>query len=223
MPPVSILEGLSSLDLSGEDVPVLGLKWQCAGIVEPATGRLLENEALANALSTKLEFTQQEWATFDMVDLHIDDYVKSEIDCVSSYFKVVPGPRPADSGDDVPALGLKGQCAGIVEPATGRLLENEALANALSAKLEFTPQEWVTFGMADLHIDDYVKSEMDCVSSYFKVVPAPQQVATEHTTQNEKKTLRKMQRFMELPNWVLEDQLKFALNWVSCVHFEVHA
>jgi len=127
------------------------------------------------------------------------------------------------SGEDLPVLGLKWQCAGIVEPITGRLLENEALANALSAKLEFTPQEWATFGMADLHIDDYVKSEMDCVSSYFKVVPAPQQVATEHKTQKEKKTLRQMQPFMELPNWVLEDQLKFALDWVSCVHFEVHA
>jgi len=75
----------------------IGLKWRCAGIIEPTVGRLLTNAALADDLCTKLEFTQEEWADFGIVDLNIDDYIKSELDCVSSYFKPVATPAGGGS------------------------------------------------------------------------------------------------------------------------------
>jgi len=65
----------------------LGLKWQCAGIVKPTTGRQLTNLALAEDLSIKLEFTREEWDAFGITNLHIDDYIKSELGFVCSYFK----------------------------------------------------------------------------------------------------------------------------------------
>jgi len=67
----------------------LGLKWQCAGIIEPTVGRQLMNAALASDLRTKLEFTQEEWAVFGIADLRSDDYIKSELESFSSYFKPV--------------------------------------------------------------------------------------------------------------------------------------
>ena len=60
-----------------------GFKWRCIGAVEPTKGQSLSNPELANALATKAEFSEGEWATFGISDLRIDDYIKAG----SSYFK----------------------------------------------------------------------------------------------------------------------------------------
>jgi len=87
--PLSVLAVAGGLGGSGGEEGMLGLKWRCYGITEPTVGRLLTNAVLANDLCTKLEFTQDEWVVFGIADLHIDDYIKSEPDCVSSYFQPV--------------------------------------------------------------------------------------------------------------------------------------
>jgi hypothetical protein len=55
----------------------LGLKWLPAGSTEPATGRILENAKLAEALRSKTEFTKQEWEAFGIKDLRTDHFIKS--------------------------------------------------------------------------------------------------------------------------------------------------
>jgi len=127
---------LGALGSKWEKFGVLGLKWQCAGIVEPTTGRQLENVALGKALFIKLEFTKKEWATFKIVDLHIDDYIKSELECVSSYFK------PVASLENVPS---------------GIEIKNDLLALALLEKAEFTNEEWEHFNISDLSYNNYIK------------------------------------------------------------------
>ena len=45
---------------------------------QPADGRELTNIELENALTTKSNFTEEEWRTFGIRDLKIDDFIKSE-------------------------------------------------------------------------------------------------------------------------------------------------
>jgi len=81
---------VKTTDLEKEAMLIgLGLQWRFFGIIEPIVGRRLTNLALANELLTKLEFTKEKWAAFGIVDLHVDDYMKLELDGVSSYFKPV--------------------------------------------------------------------------------------------------------------------------------------
>jgi hypothetical protein len=54
-----------------------GLKWINTGVFEPTQGREVTNPELANALKTKLEFTQDEWNAFGVVNLGKDDFIKS--------------------------------------------------------------------------------------------------------------------------------------------------
>jgi len=67
-------------------------------------------------------------------------------------------------------LGLKWRCVGIIQPTVGRQITNLALANELLTKSEFTKKKLATFGIVDMHIDDYIELELDGVSSYFKPV-----------------------------------------------------
>ena len=63
-----------------------GLKWRKIGTAQP-DGRLLQNAKLSSALSGKcasVAFTQREWNAFDIKDLHMDNFVKSDDSC---YFK----------------------------------------------------------------------------------------------------------------------------------------
>ena len=60
-----------------DNVPSLGLKWLKMGHTEPVRGRHLENAELQEALRDKTEFSQKEWNSFGVEDLHIDDFVES--------------------------------------------------------------------------------------------------------------------------------------------------
>ena len=53
-----------------------GLKWKYVGDDRPA-GRELTNAKLVNALRSKTTFTQVEWDSFGIKDLHIDDFVRT--------------------------------------------------------------------------------------------------------------------------------------------------
>ena len=62
-----------------------GLKWYLlAG--EPIKGKRLDNESLVEALTRKVEFTQQEWDAFGIQELRIDNYVKA----AAKFYKPVP-------------------------------------------------------------------------------------------------------------------------------------
>ena len=54
-----------------------GLTWRNAGDTHPAGGRSLENPQLAEALTRKTEFTQQEWEAFGIKDLRSNDFIRS--------------------------------------------------------------------------------------------------------------------------------------------------
>ena len=78
-----------------------GLNWKSVGAAEPTVGRALNNSALAFALESKNEFTEQELMAFGPLmsllspgliikDLRFDDFIKSG----DTYF------NPADSIKD---------------------------------------------------------------------------------------------------------------------------
>jgi len=47
----------------------------------------VSNPALENALPTKVNFTQKEWAAFGIAHLQFDDYIMSNINDVAHYFQ----------------------------------------------------------------------------------------------------------------------------------------
>jgi hypothetical protein len=55
-------------------------------------------------------------------------------------------------------LGLKWEKT--INPGRGRSLRNSGLATALTRKTEFTKQEWESFGITDLHKDDFIKLDI---------------------------------------------------------------
>ena len=64
-----------------------GLRWECIGSTEPKGGRKISNSHLAFALQNKAVFTQQEWKSFAITDLRVDDYIWSSS---GAYFKPLP-------------------------------------------------------------------------------------------------------------------------------------
>jgi serine/threonine protein kinase len=56
---------------------LLGLKWEKTIAPNPSRGRSLGNSGLATALTSKTEFTKQEWESFGITDLDKDDFIKS--------------------------------------------------------------------------------------------------------------------------------------------------
>ena len=58
---------------------IQALKWQNCGSDEPKNGQLLTNAQLAIALTTKTQFTKEEWSAFCVArgDLSRGSYVKS--------------------------------------------------------------------------------------------------------------------------------------------------
>ena len=64
--------------------------------------------------------------------------------------------------------GAKGcrqwQNVGTTKPTTGRELSNSKLATELQRKLDFTPEEWESYGITDVAADDFIKAG----DSYFK-------------------------------------------------------
>ena len=61
----------------------LGLKWKVSGVHEPTKGRLLTNPKLARALTTRTEFSKEEWLALGITDLQSDHYIKAE----NNFFK----------------------------------------------------------------------------------------------------------------------------------------
>jgi len=55
-------------------------------------------------------------------------------------------------------LGLKWEKTIHPNPGRGRSLGNPGLATELTRKIEFTKEEWESFGITDLHKDDLIKS-----------------------------------------------------------------
>jgi len=65
----------------------LGWKWRCVGVEWPSAGKLVLNPSLVNALPTKVNFMQQEWAAFGISHLNFDDYTMSKINDFTHYFR----------------------------------------------------------------------------------------------------------------------------------------
>jgi hypothetical protein len=68
----------------------LGLKWKEAGSEKPSTGTEIQNKFLAAALQKQDEFTQEEWAKFQVAGLSSNSYIKAG----DRYFK------PSEMGMD---------------------------------------------------------------------------------------------------------------------------
>ena len=79
-------------DLLNASDPPLGLKWRRVGPTKPSTGQNLTNDELSQALQSNATFTQEEWATFGITDLRVDDCIKSG----DSYFRPIEGPKWVD-------------------------------------------------------------------------------------------------------------------------------
>ena len=84
---------LESLGVPAWKIP---LKWQKFVDTKPATGRILDNSGLAEALARKTEFTIQEWEAFGISDLRIGDVVISG----DSYFTPATSSHGGGKGGD---------------------------------------------------------------------------------------------------------------------------
>ena len=83
-------KGSNTLQVVFERRAPSGLGWKSVGSARPATGKELQNDKLATALSTvkfaewKL-FNQKQWNGFGIKDLRADNFIKSG----ASYFKPI--------------------------------------------------------------------------------------------------------------------------------------
>ena len=162
----------------------LGLIWQKTGDAPPSTGRNLENPKLEKELERKTEFTKQEWESFGITDLRVDDYVKSGDDYCQLIGNVCEHCGAKES--DHVASGLKWLKAGDTRPANGRDLANAKLAETLMSKTGFTQQEWDAFGITGLRMDHFVKVG----ESYFKPLASCTKLAlAEHEAKEMKNTI----------------------------------
>jgi len=93
----------------------LGVEWKQVGLEKPLTGNRIQNESLALALLGKLDFTQKEWAKFNVLDLSYDRYIKAG----DSYFK------PADKL----VITVKQMCVGLewIQERVMNVLEKDGL------------------------------------------------------------------------------------------------
>ena len=73
-------------------------------------------------------------------------------DGTTTYTEVPPERRNAYDQPD----GTRWRSIGMKQPARGRKLSNPELAAALKNKIEFTEEEWLSFGIEDLRADDYI-------------------------------------------------------------------
>ena len=172
----------------GEELTANGLKWQNIGTTQPQEGRDLKCPPLQRALMSKTEFTDEEWAAFDIEDLCRDHFIQS-----------VPGVKWKDVGSQKPSTGTEIQNKVLALELQRRLdfspeeldhiliaspslesyikvngtyfkpdesvvsyykagIKNTKLAEALKTKTEFTPAEWGMFDIHDLRMDHYIKS-----------------------------------------------------------------
>ena len=69
------------------DTSALGLKWEEIGSQKPTTDTEVKNDTLASALKGKVEFTEEEWDTFNVSNFSGDSYIKAG----DSYFKPAAG------------------------------------------------------------------------------------------------------------------------------------
>ena len=98
-----------------------GLKWESAGTAKPTKGTELNNEKLADALVSKLEFTNKEWDKFEISGLRKDHFIKSG----DMYFK----PSEKESRSSNTRVGsVVGSALNRVhmEPKQDELFDNQA-------------------------------------------------------------------------------------------------
>jgi hypothetical protein len=72
-----------------------GLKWDPKKTIDPTHGCELKNDPeLAQAFASKSEFTQEQWATFKIRDLHSDDFIRLGDSPENRYYS-----KPAPKGE----------------------------------------------------------------------------------------------------------------------------
>jgi len=77
-------EDLSDWIFFSKHAKASGLKWRNVGDSKPSFGSGLVNQTLAEALTSKTDFTENEWSEFGINDLHSDDFIESH----GFYFKI---------------------------------------------------------------------------------------------------------------------------------------
>jgi hypothetical protein len=155
--------GLRWLNTGNADPTILGLKWQAVGDTQPTEGRQLTNSMLSDALASTaaaaeepssssstwdiflllgeeettnkarltkvIDFSREDLDSFGVTDLRSTDFIEAG----GSYFKPIA--------------------------ITAQILANPLLADGLMQKTEFTQQEWDSFGVCDLGMHHFVKSD----------------------------------------------------------------
>jgi len=164
----------------------LGSKWTIHVVNPPAIGREVQNKELTLALQCKLdfeflEFTREECESFGTLylvdkdrkkdlpividDLRKDDFINLH---ASGLRWNTAGACKPTGGRELKnsmlstalanTLGLNWHNIGKTEPAAGRLLKHDELSNALTIKTVLTPEQWSSFGIADLRIDYFIQA-----------------------------------------------------------------
>ena len=110
------------------------LRWESIGESPPTDSKVLDNAALEEALSHKAEFTEAEWAAFEVDELRNDAVVRSS---TGIYFK----PAAVDEATLRAALKRFGTIVSIdvsKSPAQVRFSTHEAARNAARSAAELT-------------------------------------------------------------------------------------
>jgi len=136
--------GLKWAKASGKE-PASGLKWlKLDDAFQPESDQILSNSQLEEALTSRTEFSQEEWSGFGIRDLRLSHIVKVKVSHL--------GEKEGKSG----AAYYK-----PAEPVIGRMLTSHhpELADALSRKTEFSKQELEAFGVQNVGTEDYILSK----------------------------------------------------------------
>jgi len=108
-------------------------------------------------------------------------------------------------------LGRKWRCVGVERPSAGKSVTNPALESAPPTKVNFTLNEWAAFGIAHLHFDDYIMSNINDVAHYFQPAASKfDQWACKSEASEEYKQIT-LRTFQTAPQWLSER--RFRARW----------
>jgi len=156
----------------------LGLRWINMGInpINNSNSDLeINDENFVNYLKQNinkdiLEFTKDEWLSFNILNLKSNSFIFADRYWIPSLYYFKPKGlwiRDAlESNSLANALNEKNNLLGLSweyisdnEPIYGRRIYNNELSNALKNKNIFTYTEWNDFNILDINYNDYILSE----------------------------------------------------------------
>jgi len=100
---------------------------------------------------------------------------------------------------------------GVQRPSAGKLVSNTALESALPTKVNFTQKEWAAVGIAHLHFDDYIVSEINDVAHYFQPAHSNFEKWACRSVASEEYKQMTLWMFQTAPHWLSKRRIRTRL------------